>query len=272
MATFARLKDRTRTLWRWLKSKRDQLRDDTRAVTTAVFWSALVTGGVIVARNKAGMDWLTDEVIFFIFVLLYASILAVVSRAQVKSERDKRDLEYSFHYDGGGALYNGTQVNIALRISTLKALLGAISKNSGDDVKEAMRQAGKSAAASFAPDLASIYNDNVQRRHGGKLFEEMYFREKLKSWSDYDTRTGWGSIHQELKSNQLTLHITHYKGLFDDMEGEAFAEFLAVYCEQIVTELLQSDSEGDYATYTSAEIEDVNTKKGDKAEIVLNFR
>jgi hypothetical protein len=83
------------------------------------------------------------------------------------SEKKLRQLDISFRYDKRGTLYNGSEPNIAFRITTFKAMLDGLAHGLGKDtLRDVLIKVGEKAASDFASKVDTIYDKNVFE-HGG---------------------------------------------------------------------------------------------------------
>lgn len=206
-------------------------------------------------------------------VLLYFFLVAVFSGDRLRFERKLRKLEQSYRYDNRGTLYNGTQPNIAFRVTTFKGILGGIAGAIGEDeLQRALTNTGRLASHDFATNLPSIYNQDVAAKGGGEKWDDLSFAQKVHKWAEYDSATGWGILTGKVDSPKVKVSITHLQGLFQDTGGLMFAYFLAGYCETVLTEIVKGHANGKFDEYTRAELLETNTKSNRTVEIEFVLR
>ena len=200
-------------------------------------------------------DGSTAEMVLGTVVLVYFFLVAVFSADRLRFERKLRKLEQSFRYDKRGTLYNGNQPNIAFRIKTFKSILEGLSGAVGQAQLEAgLRETGAAASADFAEQLPSIYNQDVTKRGGGRRWDDLSFNEKVHSWADYDSSTGWGIVTGDPKGSRVLVTITHLRNLFKGTGGTLFSQFLAGYCETVIAHIAAGHEAGRYQDFSRAEV------------------
>jgi hypothetical protein len=158
-----------------------------------------------------------------------------------------RQLDISFRYDKRGTLYNGSEPNIAFRITTFKAMLDGLAHGLGKDtLRDVLIKVGEKAASDFASKVDTIYDKNVFEHGGASNWAHLSCEQKVDAWTEYDSATGWGIVTAVLPRGEdmVTVTVTHLKGLFAGPEGLDFAWFLAGYCETVLTKILEGHNSG----------------------------
>jgi len=231
---------------------------------------------------KIQMDTRYRLAIFLLFAIMFLFVMVVTYRSLFYAERDRRELEESFHY-ARDVLYNGTEPNIAFRIVTFKNMLGGMASKIGKNViQSTLNDVGRTAAADFASHLPEIYDQNVSLRGlGKKRWQALSFEEQINAWANYDTRTGWGAIklNREVidRQGQIAIKIDHPQNLFDGDAGLYFAHFLAGYCETVLTTLLvelnkHPEIAGKYRNFSRAELVNMTPRDGEVVEFTYKWQ
>lgn len=205
-------------------------------------------------------------VIYFWFVAFFANDRLTV-------ERKLRSIENGFQYDNRGTLYNSREPNIAFRIATFRGFLSGVAGKIGhEDLKEVLRETGRSAANDFAKHLPEIYNLDVAHAQKNKKWDDLTFHEKISKWADYDSATGWGILTGKTKDASVNISVTHLEGLLAGASGELFGNFLAGYCEVVISSIVKGHVDGKFAERSSAELINVDTKSDRTLEMDLILR
>jgi hypothetical protein len=199
-------------------------------------------------------------------VAVFLMCLVCVSAYEIHRQIKMRQKDEGMTYDRRGTLFNGREPNIAFRILTFQNILADISKHIEENmVEEAFVQTGKSAAVNFAANMPHIIDSHspLDRR-----WSTLAFRDKLDVWSNYDSATGWGvfSSFQREQERMVVVRVSHYKGLFAGEGGGHFAQFLAGYCETLLTSIVAGHEDGIFHDYSAAKLRERKPVTADTIE------
>lgn len=190
-----------------------------------------------------------------IIIILYFFLVSIFSGDRLRFEKRLRALEQSFRYDNRGTLFNGSEPNIAFRITTFKGIIGGLSRALGSEKSlETMTATGRIASQDFGRKFPEIYNRSIAVKTARPSWEELTFSGKLNAWADYDSATGWGIVACEVGTDFVNIVITHRHRLFENTDGLTFCYFLAGYCESIVSVIVDNHKSGRYAEHQAATI------------------
>lgn len=127
-------------------------------VLRAAGYVAAAVGGLVVLNNELPPEIAIDlespaikERGLWVIVVAYFVLVSVFSGDRLRFERKLRALEQNFKYDNRGTLYNGSEPNIAFRVTTFKAMLARMSQTIDNvDASLLLNDIGREASADFA--------------------------------------------------------------------------------------------------------------------------
>ncbi len=194
-------------------------------------------------------------------LVAYFIIAAVAAWLLLARERGYNDDKRSFN-SVAGALFNGLEPSISMRVATLTSVLGHLKSELGDPLDLALYVAGTEAANDFGQQLPLIYERDIRGRRGLPGWDRLSFEEKVREWLRYDSENGWGQLSPTFSSPgqapqgqdpTVTIRILHSYGLVAGVGGRAFAQLMAGYCETVLSAILAAHTLGVWGEYMNAE-------------------